>query len=96
MDESSTFQQDLFWDFNALIDVRHDVIPMAWVSEALDLNEAGETLYFIPGDHSIQALDVNPNRNNSTPITRELYASICDDVKAMCKGRIHFLGFSCS
>lgn len=61
------------------------------MTEALDLNKAGETLYFTPSDHSIQALNVNENGGSSTPISRELHASFCNDVRAMCEGNIHYL-----
>lgn len=44
-----------------------------------------------PGDHSIQALNVGANRSVSMPISRELHASICDDVRAICKGKVHYL-----
>ena len=40
-DESSMFIHDAFLDFKALLQVRHDAIPMAWVPSALDLNEDG-------------------------------------------------------
>lgn len=94
VDEVTAFKQDLFWDFNALNEIRHDAIPMSWVTPALGLNQVGETLYFTPGDHSIQALTLNANGGSSTPISRELHASICDDVRAMCKGIIHHLTLS--
>ena len=59
MDEQTAFTQDVFWDFKALIQVRHDHIPMTWVPSAdLDLNkEHGglETLHFSPKGHSIEA-----------------------------------------
>jgi hypothetical protein len=37
--ETTKFKSEAFWDFNALVEVRHDAIPMKWViEEELDLN----------------------------------------------------------
>jgi hypothetical protein len=40
VDDATAFSQDIFWDFKALKQVRHDAIPMAWVDVAFDLNES--------------------------------------------------------
>ena len=70
VDESIAFIQDIFWNFKALCDVRHDAIPMSWVPKALDLNFEGlECLHFIPVTHSIQAIHQDSNTKTSYPVT---------------------------
>jgi hypothetical protein len=38
IEEQTMYIQEAFWDFNALVEVKHDVIPMKWVTTELDLN----------------------------------------------------------
>jgi hypothetical protein len=42
IEETTKFKSEAFWDFNALVEVRYDAIPMKWVTEEeLDLNATG-------------------------------------------------------
>jgi hypothetical protein len=38
VENKTQFTQEAFWDFIALIEARHDCIPMKWVTDELDLN----------------------------------------------------------
>jgi hypothetical protein len=59
------------------------VIPLRWVSDALDLNSAGlEFLAFEPPSHSIRAIFKNPVTKDSMLVTREVFAAIITQVKA--------------
>jgi hypothetical protein len=54
VDDNTAFSQDIFWDFKALTEVRHNAIPMSWVQSALDLNSSSEEhLHFTPIGHII-------------------------------------------
>jgi len=56
IDDSTLFSQEAFWDFKALVQVKHDAIPMTWVQRAFDLNfDATEVLHFTPVGYSILA-----------------------------------------
>jgi hypothetical protein len=51
LEERTKFTQEIFWDFNMLVEVRHDTIPMNWETYPLDFNLEGiEFLSFIPGE----------------------------------------------
>jgi hypothetical protein len=55
------FKQEAFWNFYALLSRHHDVIPMKWVTNELDLNSLGvEYLSFEPKDHSIRTVFRDP------------------------------------
>jgi hypothetical protein len=57
IDDATAFSQDMFWDFKALCQTQHDAIPLAWVSNDLDLNFEGlEYLHFAPTGHSIRVI----------------------------------------
>jgi hypothetical protein len=82
LDNKTKYTQESFWDFNALCDARHDVIPMKWVTEDLDLNASGvEFLSFSPKDHSIPACFKDPVTKHEARVTREIYAAIIDSVQ---------------
>jgi hypothetical protein len=84
IDSVTKFIQDQFWDFNALIEVKHDGIPMRWVPEPMDLNTLGvEFLAFTPVGHSIRAEHRDLVTGLPEGITKELFATIVDDVKAL-------------
>jgi hypothetical protein len=89
IDDTTAFSQDIFWDFKALEQVRHDAIPMSWVDAAFDLNESDGIehahLYFSPPGHSIQAYHLYGDGQKSA-VTRALYVDIISDVKSLCKG----------
>ncbi|KAG0572981.1 hypothetical protein KC19_VG138700 [Ceratodon purpureus] len=88
VDEAKSFEQDIFWDFKALLQTKHDHIPMTWktTSEGLDLNSDGlEILHFTPTSHNIRAVYVAPN-GKASHVTRDVYACIIHDVKVMCRG----------
>ena len=57
--DTIAFSQDIFWNFKALEQVRHDAIPMFWMDVAVDLNEFEGAehahLYCSPVGHSILA-----------------------------------------
>ena len=86
IDDSTAFTQDVFWDFKALVQVKHNAIPMTWVQRAFDLNsDAAEVLHFTPVGYSIPAT-YRQSGTEGVPVTREVYAHIVDDVQELCKG----------
>jgi hypothetical protein len=88
VDDTTAFTQDIFWDFKALIQVRHDAIPMNWVQSALDMNSSSEEhLHFSPIGHSIEAYHRYGETREASLVTRSVYASIVDDVKKLYKGK---------
>jgi hypothetical protein len=55
IDEKTKFQRDVFWDFKALVGMRHEAIPMRWVYDALNLNsDAQEYLHITPTGRSVR------------------------------------------
>ena len=88
MDESTAFSQDIFWDFKALVQVKHDAIPMSWVQRAFDLNsDVAEVLHFTPVGFSIPASYRQEGaEEEGVPVTREVHVCIVDSVKELCKG----------
>jgi hypothetical protein len=88
VDDNTAFSQDIFWDFKALTEVRHNAIPMSWVQSALDLNSSSEEhLHFTPTGHIIQAFHRHGETRKASSVTRSVYASIMEDVKNLCKGK---------
>ena len=88
VDDNIAFSQDIFWDFKAMTEVRHDAIPMSWMQSALDLNFSSEEhLHFIPTGHIIQAFHWHGETGEASPVTRSVFASIVEDVKDLCKGK---------
>ena len=74
-EESSSFSQEIFWDFNALLETRHDHVPLSLIaSEAIDLNsEHGvETLHFTPASHKISAIYIALD-GSVYPVTWNMY-----------------------
>jgi hypothetical protein len=87
VEESSKYTQEPFWDFNALYSLTHDVIPLRWVTDALDLNAVGlEYLAFEPPSHSIRTIYKDPMTKDSMLVTREVFAAIIIQVKAQATG----------
>jgi hypothetical protein len=83
----TAFTQPGFWDFNAIINCTNDAIPTRWVTDDLDLNASGvEYLIFTPKDHNIKATFCYPVTKQPIPMTREVFVSIIDSVKAQAKG----------
>lgn len=87
IDEKSAFTQDVFWDFKALVNLRHEAIPLSWVQPGFDLNsDAAEVLHFTPTGHSIPASHQQGDNGDGVAVTKELFSTIVDDVKTLCKG----------
>jgi hypothetical protein len=89
VEEKTRFTQPNFWDFNALIEARHDAIPMRWISTSngLDLNALGvEYLAFEPKEHSFRATYRDPITQDNIPMTREIYVAIVAGVKTQATG----------
>ena len=89
VDDTIAFNQDIFWDFKTLEQVRHDAIPMSWTNVAFDLNESEGVehahLHFSPPGHSIRAY--HQHRHGAKHVTRSIYANIVADVETLCKGK---------
>lgn len=89
VDDTTAFSQDIFWDFKALEQVRHDAIPMSWVDAAFDLNQSegvdNAHLHFSPPGHSIPAYHQHED-GEKCHVTRAVYANIIFDIKTLCKG----------
>jgi hypothetical protein len=99
IEETTKFKSEAFWDFNALVEVRHDAIPMKWVTEEeLDLNASRiEFLSFELKGHSIPAIFKDPVTKATCPVTRDVYVCIVAGVKTQALGktsRIH-LAYAC-
>jgi hypothetical protein len=93
VEENSKYIQEPFWDFNALCSLIHDMIPLRWVTDALDLNAARlEYLAFESPGHSIRAIYKDPMTKDSMPVTREVFAALIIQVKAQatCNFQISF------
>jgi hypothetical protein len=93
VEESSKYIHEPFWDFNTFCSLTHDVIPLRWVTDTLDLNAARlEYLAFEPPSHSIRAIYIDPMTKDSMPVTKEVFAAIIIQVKAQatCKFQISF------
>jgi hypothetical protein len=89
IEEKTRFTQANFWDFNALIEARHDAIPMRWILalNGLDLNDSGvEYLAFEPKEHSFRATYRDPITQDNIPMTREIYVAIVAGVKTQATG----------
>ena len=58
LDEKTIFTQEIFWNFNMLVEVRHDQISMKWIAEEFDLNlERVKFITFEPGaKYSMRAI----------------------------------------
>jgi hypothetical protein len=79
IDEKSKFQHDAFWDFKALVGMRHVTIPMRWVYDALNLNSnAQEYLHITSTGHSVRCTHRNLVTGETKPITHELFLNIID------------------
>ena len=89
LDEHAAFTQDVFFDFKGLVRVRHHAIPMSWVQGSFDLNvDSAEVLHFTPSGHSIPAIHRAVGTISAMSVTREVYATIVDDVKKLCHGKL--------
>jgi hypothetical protein len=83
IESGTTFSQPSFWDFNALYAAIHDAIPIAWVTNDLDLNASGvEYLIFTPKDHKILATFWDPVMKSESRVTHDVFVAIIDNVKA--------------
>jgi hypothetical protein len=83
------FTQPTFWDFNALVDVRYDVIPMQWIpsSNTLDLNAFGaKYLAFTPKEYMFRTTFRDPITHDNILVTREVFAAIFAGVKTQVPG----------
>jgi hypothetical protein len=89
LEERTKFTQEIFWDFNMLVEVRHDTIPMNWETNPLDLNLEGiEFLSFTPGEgHSMRAIYRDPVTRVAIPVTKDIYVAIFQGVKAQASGK---------
>jgi hypothetical protein len=82
IDPATMFSHEQFWDFNALIEARHDAIPLKWMTDELDLNSLGvEFLAFDPKGTTIPCIYQDPVAKQTFPVTREVYRHIVDSVK---------------
>jgi hypothetical protein len=84
VEEITKFKATALWDFNALFEARHNVIPMKWVTESeMDLNSlGGEFLSFEPHlEQSIPAIYKDTVTKIACLVTMEAYASIIDGMK---------------
>jgi hypothetical protein len=92
VENKTQFTQEAFWDFIALIEARHDCIPMKWVTDELDLNLEGmEFLSFKPGvGYSMRAMYRDPITNDEISIIRDIFATLVDGMKSQGVGK-----FSC-
>jgi hypothetical protein len=79
-----------FWDFKTLIHVQHDVIPMKWVTNPLDLNLNGRKYLCFESapNHNIQAIHSHTVTKMSSPITKKVYATIIDWIKIVAIGEL--------
>jgi hypothetical protein len=93
LEERTKFTQEIFWDFNMLVEVRHDTIPMNWETNPLDLNLEGiEFLSFTPGEgHSMRAIYRDPVTRVAIPVTKDIYVAIFQGVKAQAFGKFFFI-----
>jgi hypothetical protein len=84
------FTQGPFWDFIALKEARHDVIPMRWIpnSSGLDLNASGiEYLCFEPKEGQlIRATYRDPVTRDNVPVSRDVFAVIISQVELQATG----------
>jgi hypothetical protein len=88
IEAATAFSQPAFWDFNALCNATHDAILIRWVTDDLDLNSFGvEYRVFTPKDHVFRATFCDPVMQEPTLVTREVFASIIETVKAQAKGK---------
>jgi hypothetical protein len=92
LDVKTMFTQEIFWDFNMLVEVRHDQIPMKWTAEEFDLNLEGvEFLTFEPGvKYSMHAIYKDPVTRAPIPVTKDIFTAIVDGVKAQTSGIFYF------
>jgi hypothetical protein len=87
IDEKSRFQHDVFWDFKALVGMRHDAIPMKWVYNALNLNsDAHECLHITPTGYYVRCSHRDLVTRKRQPITHELFLSIINSVMEQSTG----------
>jgi hypothetical protein len=87
------FTHGPFWDFIALKEACHDVIPMCWIpnSSGLDLNASGiEYLCFQPKEGQlILATYRDPLIRDNIPVSRDVYAVIISqgELPGLSRGR---------
>jgi hypothetical protein len=87
IDEKSRFQHDVFWDFKALVGMRHDAIPMRWVYDALNLNsDAHEYLHITPTGYYVRCSYRDLVTGKRQPITHELFLSIINSAMEQSTG----------
>ena len=84
------FTQCPFWDFIALKEARHDVIPMQWITDSsgLDLNASGvEYLCFeLKVDQFIQATYRDLVTRDNVPVSRDVFVVIISQVELQATG----------
>ena len=92
LDVKTMFPQEIFWDFNMLVEVRHNQIPMKWMAEEFDLNLDGvEFLTFKPRtEYSMHAIYKDPVTRAPIPITKDIFTAIVDGVKAQTSSVFYF------
>jgi hypothetical protein len=92
IEPQSRFTHELFWDFNSMVNVTHDMISMKWETDPLDLNaERVEFLCFMPKeDIVIRACYIDPVTKQARQVTREIYTAIIDIIKAQASGNLQF------
>jgi hypothetical protein len=89
--DRTKYQQDVFWDFKALLELRHEAIPMRWVYDALNLNtDAYEYLHITPIGHSVRCTHRDLVTGESEPITHDLFRKIVGDVMEQSTGEPAF------
>jgi hypothetical protein len=83
IEPATAFSQPGFWDFNTLCAATHYAIPIAWITNHLDLNTSEvEYLIFNPKDHKIPATFRDPTTKDESLVTRDVFVAIIDNVKA--------------